>query len=106
MPEVKRADETMKERKLEREVMLEAPVDDVWKALTERHRGIDRKVAWPRVQVSVTREEAYRKLMRPDGLFTADAGATLKSGETYSLATTTGESFTGQVQFVRVPRGF
>ena len=35
MPEVKRAEETVKERKLEREVMLEAPVDKVWKALTD-----------------------------------------------------------------------
>jgi len=35
MLEAKRAEETKKERKLEREVMLEAPVDEVWKALTD-----------------------------------------------------------------------
>jgi uncharacterized protein YndB with AHSA1/START domain len=72
----------------------------------ERHRGVERQVAWPRVKVSVTREEAYARLVRAGGLFTEDAGAALHAGEAYALRATTGERFTGRVEFVRPPRGF
>jgi uncharacterized protein YndB with AHSA1/START domain len=72
----------------------------------ERHRGIARQVAWPRLKVTVSREDAYRKLLTAGALFTQDPTAALKPGEAYSLATTTGESYSGRVEFVREPRGF
>lgn len=76
------------------------------KVALERHRGIARQVAWPRLQVSLSREEAYRKITSAGELFSQDPRSALKPGETYSLTTTTGESFSGRVEFVREPRGF
>ncbi|MGB9463727.1 MAG: SRPBCC domain-containing protein [Candidatus Acidiferrum sp.] len=72
----------------------------------ERHRGIARQVAWPRLKVTHSRDEAYRKLLSTGGVFTQDANAALKPGESYSLTTTTGESYSGRVEFVRDQRGF
>jgi uncharacterized protein YndB with AHSA1/START domain len=72
----------------------------------ERHRGIARRVAWPRLKVMISREEAYRKLLGAGALFTSDVRAALKPGESYSLTTTMGDLFTGRVEFVREPRGF
>lgn len=72
----------------------------------ERHRGIARQVAWSRLKVTISREDAYLKLLSPGALFTLDPTAPLKSGETYSLTTTTGESYSGRVEFVLEPRGF
>jgi uncharacterized protein YndB with AHSA1/START domain len=72
----------------------------------ERHRGVARQVAWPRVNVTISREDAYRKLLRRGAFFSQDVESVLKPGEAYSLTTTGGESFTGRVEFVREPRGF
>lgn len=72
----------------------------------ERHRGIARQVAWPRLKVTVSREVAYRKLLSDGALFTQDPTAALKPGQTYSLTTVAGESYSGRVEFVREPRGF
>jgi len=71
----------------------------------ERHAGTARQVAWPRRQVSVTREEAYRRLAAPGGLFREGAGG-LTPGREYMLEAATGEQFEGSVEFVRPPRGF
>jgi uncharacterized protein YndB with AHSA1/START domain len=72
----------------------------------ERHRGIDRQVAWPRLKVNLSREEAYRKLMSAGSVFAVDAEAALKPEQKYSLKTTTGEVYSGRVEFVRAQRGF
>jgi len=71
----------------------------------ERHAGTPRRVAWPRLKVSVPREEAYRRLAAPGGLFREGAGG-LTAGADYMLETSTGASFEGRVEFVRPPRGF
>jgi len=72
----------------------------------DRHRGAARQVAWPRVKITISREDAYRKLLSPGAFFSQDVQTALKPGESYSLTMTTGDSFTGRVEFVREPRGF
>jgi uncharacterized protein YndB with AHSA1/START domain len=72
----------------------------------ERHRGAARQVAWPRLKVSCSREDAYQKLLAAGALFSQDVQSVLKPGEPYSLATTNGDSFSGRVEFVRETRGF
>jgi uncharacterized protein YndB with AHSA1/START domain len=72
----------------------------------ERHRGVARQVAWSRVKVSISREEAYRKLLSAGALFAQDLKTALKTGAEYSLRTTTGEDYSGRVEFLRELRGF
>jgi uncharacterized protein YndB with AHSA1/START domain len=72
----------------------------------EQHRGAARQVAWPRLKVTLSREDAYRKLLGAGALFTQDVAAVLKPGRAYSFTTPGGEAFSGQVEFVREPRGF
>ena len=72
----------------------------------ERHRGAARQVAWPRLKVKQSREDVYRKLMSAGALFMQDPNAALQSDKNFSLSTTTGDSFTGRVEFVREQRGF
>ncbi len=71
----------------------------------ERHAGTPRRVAWPRIKVSMPREEAYRRLAEPGGLFREGAGG-LVAGADYMLEAATGENFEGRVELVRPPRGF
>jgi hypothetical protein len=59
----------------------------------ERHPGIARQVAWPRLKVPLSREDAYRKLLSAGALFSQDVQSAWKPGEEYSLTTTTGDSF-------------
>jgi uncharacterized protein YndB with AHSA1/START domain len=76
------------------------------KVALERHRGVARQVAWPRLKVAVSREEAYRKLLNSGALFSQDLRAALHPGETYSVATPAGERYRGRVEFLRENRGF
>ena len=71
----------------------------------ERHAGTPRRVTWPRRKISLTREEAYRRLAAPGGLFREGAGG-LREGDEYMLESAARESFEGTVEFVRPPRGF
>jgi len=71
----------------------------------ERHTGTPRRVAWPRLKVSMSREEAYARLTAPGGLFREGTGG-LAAGAEYMLEAATGENFEGRVEFVRAPRGF
>lgn len=52
----------------------------------ERHRGIPRQVAWPLLKVTLSREEAYRKLLSAGVLFAQDPQSALKPGAEYSLS--------------------
>jgi len=72
----------------------------------ERHRRMERRVAWPRLKVNTSREQAFRKLLSAGGIFATDARAALVPGKEYSLKATTGEAYSGRVQFVHAPRGF
>jgi hypothetical protein len=58
------------------------------------------------LKVTLPREEAYRKLLGAGALFTEDPKAALKPGAEYSLLTTTGETFSGRVEFLTELRGF
>lgn len=71
----------------------------------ERHAGTPRQVAWPRRKIAYSREEAYRRLTAPGGLFREGTGG-LSAGTEYMIEAATGESFEGRVEFVRPPRGF
>jgi len=71
----------------------------------ERHAGTPRQVAWPRQKTELSREEAYRRLAAPGGLFREGAGG-IKDGDDYMLESAAGEGFEGRVEFVRAPRGF
>lgn len=71
----------------------------------ERHRGVERQVAWPRVKSALSREETYRRLMRAGGLFVEDAGIRLRAGESYAMRSTIGETFSGRVELRRERRG-
>jgi hypothetical protein len=72
----------------------------------ERHHGEDRKVAWPRVKVDVSRDEAYRKLLAPGNLVAESPERILRDGQEYSLKTFAGEKFSGRAEFIRPLRGF
>jgi uncharacterized protein YndB with AHSA1/START domain len=71
----------------------------------ERHAGVPRQVAWPRQKVSVSREEAYARLVAPGGLF-REGAARLTPGAEYAVHAGTGDTYTGRAEFVRPPRGF
>jgi uncharacterized protein YndB with AHSA1/START domain len=71
----------------------------------ERHPGADRQVRWPRQKVDLTREETYARLLRSSSLFAGDL-TTFKPGDSFALKTTTGENWTGKVEFIKPLRGF
>ena len=71
----------------------------------ELHRGEERRVAWPRLPVSISREEAYSRLLGKDGLFREDAAATLLPGRKFALTSSGGDTISGQVELVKEPRG-
>jgi len=68
--------------------------------------GRGREVAWPRRKAAGTREAAYQKLLAPGGLFTEGFPSEYGEGQKYSLRSTTGEIFSGRIEFVAPPRGF
>jgi hypothetical protein len=61
----------------------------------ERHLGQPRLVAWPHLDVEMPREEIYKKLLAPNGIFAEGAEGKLRAGKRYSLATATGEAWSG-----------
>lgn len=71
----------------------------------ERHRGLERQVAWPRHKVHSSRVQAYARLLQPGGIFEQSASA-LPPGTEYKLKTSTGERYSGRVEFLRELRGF
>jgi len=68
--------------------------------------GKERQVAWPRLKVGVTREEAYGLLTMKRGICSEDLNSLLQPGKHYSATTASGERFTGTVEFVCAGRGF
>jgi uncharacterized protein YndB with AHSA1/START domain len=71
----------------------------------ERHRGSTRDVVYERVKIDVPREEAWERLMGPDGL-RASGLARLNPGARYSLTMATGDVFEGKVLSLEAPKGF
>jgi uncharacterized protein YndB with AHSA1/START domain len=72
----------------------------------ERHAGVPRLVAWPRVQAEMAREAIYESLAGPGGIFAEGALGKLREGAMYSLRTSTDEVWSGRVAFIMPPRGF
>jgi uncharacterized protein YndB with AHSA1/START domain len=71
----------------------------------ERHRNEPRLVAWPRIKSTISRAEAYRKLTAPGALFTQSVDG-LPDHAPYQLTTVSGETISGEVEFIHAPRGF
>jgi uncharacterized protein YndB with AHSA1/START domain len=72
----------------------------------ERHHGVRRQVAWPRVKTTLTREEAYRRLASAGGIFEKSAEDALRAGQAYALRTASGENWSGTVELLEPLRGF
>lgn len=72
----------------------------------EYHGGEARLVAWARQKIDMLREAIYDKLTGRSGIFSEDAAQTLRQGEHYSLHASSGELWTGRVEFVVPTRGF
>lgn len=72
----------------------------------DRHPGRKRMVAWPRQKTTLSRAETYRRVLRPGALFAGDVPGALETGQGYTLATATGETYTGTVEFSSDLRGF
>lgn len=72
----------------------------------ERHAGVARAVAWPRQKAEMARSAIYERLAGYGGVFADGAAKNLREGERYSLRTSTGDAWSGEVKFVRAPRGF
>jgi uncharacterized protein YndB with AHSA1/START domain len=75
------------------------------RVLLERHRGEERKVAWQRLAIALTRAQAYEKLLQPGELFREVARVQMVSGQQFSLTSASGEKLSGNVELVRAPRG-
>ncbi len=70
------------------------------------HRGKPRRVAWPKVKVTVSPEECWRRLFGPQGV-TPEAGLEkLRDGDRYRLRAVTGEVFEGVVAVNTAPTDF
>ena len=72
----------------------------------ERHRGEERRVAWPRQKTALSRQDAYAQLLQTGNFFAQNPSAVLREGREYSLKTFSGDTFSGHVEFVRPLRGF
>jgi uncharacterized protein YndB with AHSA1/START domain len=75
------------------------------RVLFERHRGQERKVIWLRQPVALTRVEAYRKLLGPDGLFREGVRPSSKPYAAFVLNTRSGQEISGFVEMLKEPRG-
>jgi uncharacterized protein YndB with AHSA1/START domain len=71
----------------------------------ERHPGVPRQVVWLRQKASISREDAFNKLLSAGALFREELRGALTAGEPYSLTTLFGETYTGRVEFLRANRG-
>lgn len=72
----------------------------------KQHAGQPRLVAWPRVKTEMSRETLYAKLAGLRGIFAEGVKESLREGAAYSLRTSSGETWSGRVEFVSPPRGF
>jgi len=72
----------------------------------ERHSSAARGVAWPRVKAEIARPAIYDRLTSYGGIFADGAAKDLKECTRYSLRASTGDTWSGEVKFVREPRGF
>jgi uncharacterized protein YndB with AHSA1/START domain len=72
----------------------------------EVHPREDRQVVWPRVKTELSRSEVYGLLMKAGVLFAESPAEKLREGAAYQMKATTGDDFSGVVEFIRGDRGF
>jgi hypothetical protein len=72
----------------------------------ERHPGKPRSVAWTRLQITPSFEEAWKRLASPEGLLRQGSLENLREGDRYEIEAATGDTFEGVVQVLRPPRDF
>ncbi len=70
----------------------------------ERHRGTPREVVYARAKIDLPREEAWKRLMGPDGLRVRAGG--LVPGSRYALSTAAGQVIEGTVLSFEPPKEF
>lgn len=72
----------------------------------ENHPGTKRKVAWARTPISCSWEEAWGKLMSPEGLLRKGQLDAPQKGKPYKITAATGDTFEGNVIVWHPPREF
>ncbi|MGH7551537.1 MAG: SRPBCC family protein, partial [Longimicrobiales bacterium] len=72
----------------------------------ERHRGEDRKVAWVRMRVGASPEQAWPLVMGAQGLDATRALNGAREGDAYVVTTALGDTIRGIVKFVNPPHDF
>ncbi len=63
----------------------------------EHHRGKKRHAVWARKKISLSREDAWNRLLGPEGLVREGSLQDLKADERYSVTAATGDRFEGVV---------
>jgi len=64
----------------------------------EKHRGRDRNVAWVRLPLGMTVDQAWGRLVEPGGLTKEGIRGDLREGGRYAVEMTSGESLAGVVE--------
>ncbi|MFQ5695616.1 MAG: SRPBCC domain-containing protein [Terriglobia bacterium] len=72
----------------------------------ELHRGTPRLVAWARTATPLPPEEAWKRLLSPQGLLRQGTLANLREGDRYSITAATGDALQGVVQVLAPPKDF
>jgi hypothetical protein len=71
----------------------------------ERHPGVARQVAWPRMKTLLSREAAYARILSADGIFAEDLKEFLNPRSSFTLHSTVNGTYSGMTEFVRRDRG-
>ncbi len=72
----------------------------------ENHRGTPRLVAWARGPFAVSYEEAWKRLMSPQGLLRQGRLENPREGDPYSITAATGDTLQGKVLTWGPPKAF
>lgn len=72
----------------------------------ERHRGTPRRVAWARKMFSLTREQAWARLLSPAGIQFDGTPSALRASGPFSLRTSGGDRLEGTVSHFQPPLEF
>lgn len=70
------------------------------------HRGKPRRVAWPKVKVTMPPEECWQRMFSPEGVVAEASVEKLRDGDRYRLRAVTGEVFEGVVAVSNYPTHF
>jgi len=70
------------------------------------HQGKPRRVAWPKVKVTLTPEQCWQRMFSAEGVVAESAVEKLRDGDRYCLRAVTGEVFEGVVAVSNYPTDF